>query len=295
MKLPTFPFSAIKLFGSTALVLFGISQALAGSPTLGVSKSVPLSGVQPLGFNAGKPLTAQPIWRPQQLGQPVFGSGRNSSPSAITTTTPGSSQRLTNPRIIDFAKSRPLAPSELQGTWLYDRVIVSVPGGIYRVTLEKRQGNAWKPLQTKALDGTSTTLTFFFPTTERIDDLRVMGSNKRKFTPAQLTGVTQFDAESTASTTTAGLGITLNDVGVVASGRSTLVLDGAPYVMANTAAITGSETLGGTRTVNSTTTATTTINRKDFGMTYNAVLDNGGIMLGEDVKIELNIEVNAAK
>lgn len=42
-------------------------------------------------------------------------------------------------------------------------------------------------------------------------------------------------------------------------------------------------------------TATATINRKDFGMTYNAVLDNGGIMLGEDVKIELNIEVNAAQ
>lgn len=41
--------------------------------------------------------------------------------------------------------------------------------------------------------------------------------------------------------------------------------------------------------------ATTVINRKDFGMTYNAVLDNGGIMLGEDVKIELNIEVNLAK
>ncbi|MBL9145060.1 MAG: beta-propeller domain-containing protein [Verrucomicrobiaceae bacterium] len=260
MKLPTFPSSAIKLFGSTALVLLSISQALAGSPTLGVPKSVPLSGTQPLGFNAGKPLTAQPIWRPQQLGQPVFGSGRSSSPSAITTTTPGSSQRLTNPRIIDFAKSRPLAPSELQGTWLYDRVIVSVPGGIYRVTLEKRQGNAWKPLQTKALDGTSTTLTFFFPTTERIDDLRVMGSNKRKFTPAQLTGVTQFDAESTASTITAGLGITLNNGGVVASGGSTLVLNGTSSVMANTAAITGSQTLGGTRAVDSTTTATTTIN-----------------------------------
>ena len=37
-------------------------------------------------------------------------------------------------------------------------------------------------------------------------------------------------------------------------------------------------------------TATGTINRKDFGITYNSVLDNGGLMLGEDVAISLDIE-----
>ncbi len=37
-------------------------------------------------------------------------------------------------------------------------------------------------------------------------------------------------------------------------------------------------------------TATTTVNRKDFGMVYNKVLDNGGLMLGEDVKVEIEIE-----
>jgi polyisoprenoid-binding protein YceI len=36
--------------------------------------------------------------------------------------------------------------------------------------------------------------------------------------------------------------------------------------------------------------ATGTINRKDFGITYNSVLDNGGLMLGEDVAISLDIE-----
>jgi polyisoprenoid-binding protein YceI len=35
------------------------------------------------------------------------------------------------------------------------------------------------------------------------------------------------------------------------------------------------------------------INRKDWGLTYNATLDNGGILLSEDVK--LNIEVQLAK
>jgi len=37
-------------------------------------------------------------------------------------------------------------------------------------------------------------------------------------------------------------------------------------------------------------TATTVINRKDFGMTYNQALDKGGLMLGENVEITLEIE-----
>ncbi len=37
------------------------------------------------------------------------------------------------------------------------------------------------------------------------------------------------------------------------------------------------------------TKATTEINRKDFGITYNALLDNGGTMIGDKVDITLNI------
>ena len=37
-------------------------------------------------------------------------------------------------------------------------------------------------------------------------------------------------------------------------------------------------------------TLTGTINRKDFGMEYNAVLETGGIMIGDKVTIELDIE-----
>jgi len=36
--------------------------------------------------------------------------------------------------------------------------------------------------------------------------------------------------------------------------------------------------------------ARTTINRKDFELHYNAALETGGFMLGEAVKIELNVE-----
>jgi len=37
-------------------------------------------------------------------------------------------------------------------------------------------------------------------------------------------------------------------------------------------------------------TATTKINRKDFGLTWNAALETGGVMVGEDVTITLDLE-----
>ena len=40
---------------------------------------------------------------------------------------------------------------------------------------------------------------------------------------------------------------------------------------------------------------TTTLNRKDYGIVYNQVLDSGGLMLGDDVVIEINIEAVKAK
>ena len=40
--------------------------------------------------------------------------------------------------------------------------------------------------------------------------------------------------------------------------------------------------------------ATTTINRKDFGMTWNEVLEAGGVMVGDEVEITLNIEAAPA-
>ncbi|SHI58853.1 Polyisoprenoid-binding protein YceI [Malonomonas rubra DSM 5091] len=36
--------------------------------------------------------------------------------------------------------------------------------------------------------------------------------------------------------------------------------------------------------------AITTINRKDFGLTWNAALETGGVLVGEDVQIELDVQ-----
>lgn len=37
--------------------------------------------------------------------------------------------------------------------------------------------------------------------------------------------------------------------------------------------------------------ATTTINRKDFGLTWNAALETGGVAVGEEVKIAIDVEL----
>lgn len=38
--------------------------------------------------------------------------------------------------------------------------------------------------------------------------------------------------------------------------------------------------------------ATAKINREEFGITYNAVLETGGVFIGKDVKINVNLELN---
>ena len=38
-----------------------------------------------------------------------------------------------------------------------------------------------------------------------------------------------------------------------------------------------------------------TINRKDYGVSYNRVLDQGGFLLGDEVKITINLEAIQAK
>lgn len=41
--------------------------------------------------------------------------------------------------------------------------------------------------------------------------------------------------------------------------------------------------------------ATTKINRKDFGLTWNQMLETGGVLVGEDIAIELEIQAIPAK
>ncbi|WP_042471302.1 YceI family protein [Bacillus ndiopicus] len=40
--------------------------------------------------------------------------------------------------------------------------------------------------------------------------------------------------------------------------------------------------------------AETKINREDFGLTWNAALETGGVLVGKDIKIQVELEVNQA-
>ncbi|HEY4641903.1 MAG TPA: YceI family protein [Thermoanaerobaculia bacterium] len=40
---------------------------------------------------------------------------------------------------------------------------------------------------------------------------------------------------------------------------------------------------------------TTTVNRKDYGINWNKALDNGGVLVGDDVTINVNLEAQKAK
>jgi polyisoprenoid-binding protein YceI len=36
--------------------------------------------------------------------------------------------------------------------------------------------------------------------------------------------------------------------------------------------------------------ASTTINRKDFGLTWNAALETGGVVVGDEIRIDLDVQ-----
>jgi len=43
--------------------------------------------------------------------------------------------------------------------------------------------------------------------------------------------------------------------------------------------------------VRAAVTATTKVNRQDFGVKWNATLDNGGVVVGDDVNITIDVEM----
>ncbi len=68
-----------------------------------------------------------------------------------------------------------------------------------------------------------------------------------------------------------------------------LTIHGVTREVALTATFEGrtSDPWGGTRVGYA---AHTTVNRKDFGLTWNAALETGGVVVGDEVRIELNVE-----
>jgi polyisoprenoid-binding protein YceI len=39
----------------------------------------------------------------------------------------------------------------------------------------------------------------------------------------------------------------------------------------------------------------TTLDRKDYGMSWNKALDQGGVLVGDEVKVQISVEANKVK
>jgi polyisoprenoid-binding protein YceI len=94
--------------------------------------------------------------------------------------------------------------------------------------------------------------------------------------------------------------ITFKSTSVKAEGRDSFLVDGELTMRGVTRRVTlpvkllgegkdpwGNEKLGLETEI--------TLNRRDFGLTWNKALETGGLLVGEDVKVEIGIEANKAK
>gem|GEM_PF-2774764 len=148
---------------------------------------------------------------------------------------------------------RSLAANELLSLAYNSSITASVPSGIYQVTLEKKQGSGWKPVQKRHTSGSRTTVTFTLAANEKAENFRVMGSTKRKFSPAQVAGVSQFDVEVNAADS--GGVLTLANTGVIAFNQT--VATGTTLV-GNTAVASGTLTTATATAIADSSKATTT-------------------------------------
>ncbi|HEY2029895.1 MAG TPA: YceI family protein, partial [Myxococcales bacterium] len=100
-----------------------------------------------------------------------------------------------------------------------------------------------------------------------------------------------FDVEKFPKATFKSTNVTSNGDGkLTIAGDLTVHGVTKPVTLAATYEGTGKDPWGGERIGFS---ATTTINRLDFGVSFNKALDTGGVLVGE--KVELNLEVEAVK
>ena len=188
--------STMNIFSSTRLYCAFTSLALLGM-------SLDSLAVRPLtGRLRQKPsvtLNLRPYGQIdlQSLNQ---GSGRPSIQNAQQPATPGpsSTQSTLWQSGIRLVSSGPLAAGELPFLAYHGGISVNVPAGVFQVTLEKKQGASWKPVQKRHTDGSRATVTFTLAANEKPENYRVIGSKKRKFSPAQVSGVSQFDVEASA-------------------------------------------------------------------------------------------------
>jgi polyisoprenoid-binding protein YceI len=104
-----------------------------------------------------------------------------------------------------------------------------------------------------------------------------------------------FDVESHPAITFISTGFSAAGEGGKLTGDLTIhgVTKPATLNVTISGPLVGPEDFGGETVLG--ITATATINREDFGMVWNVPMDDGGVMVGREIEIELNIEADLAE
>lgn len=97
-----------------------------------------------------------------------------------------------------------------------------------------------------------------------------------------------FSADKFPKATFESASIVATADGYAATGNLT-IRDVTKEVVFNLSALTTDESTGQVSTV-----ATTTINRKEFGVSWHKIMDNGGVSVSDEVKITLTVVLNKA-
>ena len=185
---------------------------------------VALTGLGLIGMTghswAGRPasMLARPTQAAQRATRPLVQGSRPVLPARQKPTT-------IRPHVwqssFHLPRGRSLEANELLSLAYNSSITASVPSGIYQVTLEKKQGSGWKPVQKRHTSGSRTTVTFTLAANEKAENFRVMGSTKRKFSPAQVAGVSQFDVEVSAGDAGSTLQPTFGEVFTLSNNMAT--------------------------------------------------------------------------
>jgi len=177
--------------------------------------------------------------------------------------------------------ARTAIPGYTAGTWTIDPVHSEVGFSVRHMMVSKVRGRftSFSGETVTGADPLDSSVT-----AEIALDSIVTGQEQRD---AHIRSADFFDVENHPTMTYHSTGVRAHGDGYVVDGELTLkgVTKGVPLTLELNGF--GPDPYGGTR---AGFTATAEISRSDFGITYNAAIEGGGVVVGDKVTIQLEIE-----
>jgi polyisoprenoid-binding protein YceI len=176
-------------------------------------------------------------------------------------------------------------PGYVAGTWAIDTIHSHVGFVIKHMMVSKVRGHfdAFTGEITSAADPLDSTVTV------TIDATSINTANQMR--DDHIRSADFFDAENHPTITFASTGIRSDDGEYFIDGNLTIRGTTRPVTLTVETPEFGPNPQGGTKAGFS---ATTEVNRTDFGVSYNGPIPGGGVALGEKVQIVLEVEADLA-